>query len=581
MRRSAVLALAAAVALSVAAPALATHDRGEGKSHDSAAKDKHKGPKVKPTRYLAGAAVRSIDPTPQMLAQDFYLGGYGLSSGKVGNAVEPPVGVTKGRKATGILGGGANGYGSSVRVVAFGDGSRVITLAQLDVQGYFAAYKQGPFGLVDIRRDAAAKIETLAGGRKDVPTAGSILVDSNHTHAGADTAGVWGGVPTSYLKLVHDRTVEAIVEAWQSMQPANLYYGSVHAGVANQESRYPAADPLLTNQFSYDPNNQVVDDQLRVLRAVSAETGVPIVTYVNFSAHATVLGSSNTLVSGDYTGPLSRMLSADGGVGFAQVATLGRTQPARDGCTTAGLVGSAKDICAIEGYAARVALRAQDAIAAAQPLVGKAVVGLHSYFITDASENPPIVALTYAGVAVGAPIYRAVNPPWMAGNVLGTVSFSGRIGDILISGGPGEMYPQIVDTVARTVPARGHLSIGTAGDFLGYLIAPLEAYPEPVRRSLFDGPAPPTVSSCSGVPSPVGCPSPIDNDNHLFNPSYTFGERLTCSLLRGAGEAFGVGAQTYWSTYQRCAAFADDLAKPADYDTTFPAQPDLSEVLTH
>ena len=577
MRRSAVLAVAATVALAVAAPAFASHDHGKGKSQD----DHGKGHKPKPAVYLAGAAVRSIDPTPEMLAQDFYLGGYGLSSGKIGNQVEPPVGITKGRKATGILGGGANGYGSSVRVVAFGDGQHVITLAQLEVQGYFAAYKQGPFGLVDIRRDAAAKIATLAGKRKDLPTAGSILVDSNHTHAGPDTAGVWGGVPTSYLKLVHDRTVDAIVEAWKSMQPANLYYGAVHAGVVNEESRYPSADPLITNQFSYDPNNQVVDDELRVLRAVNPETGVPIVTYVNYSAHATVLGSSNTLVSGDYTGPLSRMLGADGGIGFAQVATLGRTQPARDGCTTPGLSGSARDICAIEGYAARVALRAKDAIAAAKPLMDKPIVGLHSYYITDAGANAPIMLLTYGGVAVGAPIYRAVNAPWMAGNVLGTVSFSGRIGDILISGGPGEMYPQIVDTVARTVHARGHINIGTAGDFLGYLIAPLEAYPEPIRRSLFDGPPPPTVSSCSGVPSPVGCPSPIDNDNHLFNPSYTFGERLTCSLLRGAGEAFGVGAQTYWSTYQRCAAFADDLAKPADLDTTFPAQPDLSAVLTH
>lgn len=576
MRRSAVLALAAALAVSVAGPALAGHDNGNGKS-----KDKGKGHKPKPALYLAGAAVRSIDPTPEMLAQDFYLGGYGLSSGKVGNAVEPPVSLTEGRKATGILGGGANGYGSSVRVVAFGDGTSVVTLAQLEVQGYFAAYKQGPFGLVDIRRAAAAKIAALAGKRKDVPTAGSILVDSNHTHAGADTAGVWGGVPTSYLKLVHDRTVDAIVEAWKSMQPAYLFYGSAHAGVDGQQARYPAGDPLLTNQFRNDPNNQVVDDGLRVIRAVNPRTGEPIVTYVNFSAHATVLGSSNTLISGDYTGPLSRMLGAEGGLGFAQVATLGRTQPARDGCATPGLVGSAKDICAIEAYAARVAARAKDAIAGAKPLMERPVVNLHSYYLTDASENPPIVALTYAGTIAGAPIYRAVNPPWMAGNVLGTVSFSGRIGDILISGGPGEMYPQILDTVARTVRARGHLSVGTAGDFLGYLIAPLEAYPEPIRRSLFDGPPPPGPSSCSGVPSPVGCPAPIDNDNHLFNPSYTFGERLTCSLLRGAGEAFGVGAQTYWSTYQRCAAFADDLAKPADLDTTFPAQPDLSAVITH
>jgi hypothetical protein len=36
------------------------------------------------------------------------------------------------------------------------------------------------------------------------------------------------------------------------------------------------------------------------------------------------------------------------------------------------------------------------------------------------------------------------------------------------------------------------------------------------------------------------------------------GERVTCSLLRGAGEVFGTGT-VYRSSYDRCAAFANDL----------------------
>ena len=139
--------------------------------------------------------------------------------------------------------------------------------------------------------------------------------------------------------------------------------------------------------------------------------------------------------------------------------------------------------------------------------------------------------------------------------------------------------------VRESVPARGYLNIGTAGDFLGYIVAPFEAYPEPVRRGFFDGGPPPAGNpDCSGgaapvaVPSPIGCPSPIDNDNYFFNASHTYGERLTCSLLRGAGEVLEADKNLYWSTYSRCPLFANDYAAPADLDTTFPAQPDLSAV---
>jgi hypothetical protein len=338
---------------------------------------------------------------------------------------------------------------------------------------------------------------------------------------------------------------------------------------------------LLTNQFSYDPANQEVDDQLRVLQARVPGTKRVVATYVNFSAHPTVLGSSNKLVSADYTGPLSAMLSTLGGVGMEQVATLGRTQPARDDCEDKTLKGSAADVCKINSYAHRVFLRAKQAVAAAKPLTGAAVVAMRSYLIEDTATNAPIVALEYGGFAAGAPLYRAPNTPWFTANEMGAPVFTGRIGGLLFEGGPGEIYPQIVAKVRTTVPALGHFTIGTAGDFLGYIVAPLAAYPEPIRRSMFDGAPLPTGNTCSGVPSPVGCPSPIDNDNYFFNVSHTFGERLTCAMLRGAGDVMTGDSSSYWSTYALCPAFANDYVLPAGTDTQFPDQPDLSAVITH
>ncbi|MDT7570467.1 MAG: hypothetical protein QOE05_641 [Actinomycetota bacterium] len=557
LRMSSVVALVAALALAGGVAALPARPAA------AACDDAHGQPVPVPTvaaaTYLVGADVESINPTAAMIAtKAFYLGGYGLSSGKVGNTVP----VIDGRLATGILGEGVHS-----RAIAISDGAKAIVLAQIETQGVYAAYKNGPYGIEDIRKDAAAAI---AKARPNGPKigAGQILVDSDHTHAGPDTAGVWGGVPNDYLQLVHDRTVTAVVKAYLAMVPAHLKYGTAKGGVNGKD-----ANALISNQFSNDPANQVMDDELRVLQATDARTGKVIVTYLNWSAHPTVLGGGNTLVSADYVGPLSTMLASYGGVGFSQVGTLGRSQPADRGCPDKALKDAAASLCALDEYAVRVFDRTRTALAKATPLTGKATVDLHSYLIQDVVTNGPIFALSNGGFAVGAPILRQTTPPWFTANVVGTTTYSGRIGDILLSASPGEPYPQIPLAVRAALPGmRGYLSLGTGGDFLGYLIAPVEAYPEPIRRSLLSGNPPPDGDTCSGLPSPLGCPSPIDNDTFFFNPSLTVGERIICSLLRGAGEVTGKGS-TARDARSTCALFGNDTLMPADADTTFDTGP--------
>ncbi len=524
---------------------------------------------LKKQRYLVGAAVESINPPQSMIdGGNFFLGGYGVTSGRVANRPEAQTPLAPARTAVGILRDGV-----ATRALVVSDGKQAIALAQIDVQGYFVAYRQGPFGLVDIRNHAAAEIARLRAAQGGPAMgAGQILVGSNHTHGGPDTAGVWGGVPTAYLRLVHDRTVTAIGTAWQRLRRADLVYGAVKAGVAETDD--PATDPLTHNQFAGDPANSVTDDEVRVLQATDADTGETIVTYVNLSSHPTMLEETNRHITSDYTGPLSAMLAETyGGIGFHQVGTLGRSQPNRLDCPTPGLTGTTYSECRLDQYAQRVAAKVAVALGGAKPVPTPPVVEMHSFVVADVMTNGPVFALGVGGTLVGAPIYRA-GAPWSTGNVLASMTFSGRIGDLLISGTPGEAYPQIPLTVRAAVErdagagVRGFLSISTAGDFLGYLIAPIEAYPRPIGATLFDV----NDASCG----PLGCVHPVENDNYLFNPSPTFGERVTCSLLRGAGEVLGRGADTYWSGYDRCLAFASDHKVPADADTVLPAQPDLS-----
>jgi hypothetical protein len=270
-----------------------------------------------------------------------------------------------------------------------------------------------------------------------------------------------------------------------------------------------------------------------------------------------------------------------GGDAMTVVGTLGRSQPNRPGCSMPQFKNEGDALCSLDSYSKEVVDRTKVALDNAQPLSGTAKVVANSYLITDPSTNPALLSLMFGGAAIGAPLYRAMTPPYLTGTTLGTSVTSVRIGDVLLSAGPGEMYPQIplkVRGAATQVqaPIRGFMTAGLADDQLGYIIAPLEAYPEPIKDSFFDSSFldPNKLNACeasygancdTGTFTPT--PDPIGNDNYFFNVSHTLGERLTCALLRGAGEAFDEGTKLR-DTYDRCAAFQNDAALPEGFDVT-------------
>jgi hypothetical protein len=476
-------------------------------------------PKHKPGGgYQVGVATRSTNPDDDgtYSGKPVYLGGYGIGGGSP---------VFQGRAATGILGPGVQ-----VRAFAVSAGKSNFAIADIEGQGWFAATKDGPYGLVDIRKEVARR----TGGAL---SADHVVVQSDHSHSGPDFMGVWGGVPVEYRRFVMSQAVDAIVAAYEQRRAGRLYYGTA-----------PGRD-LLSNQFDYDEANKAMDSDVRVLQARDRR-GRAFATMLDFSAHATVLGSSNTKASGDWVSLANPLLEQRfGGQAMTVVGTLGRTQPGDRGCSDPA--AASQDLCKLHDYAQRVVDRAADAVRDAKPLGGKPAVAARSYLITDPSSNALILGMEYAGGAIGLPLNRSMTPPWLTGNVLGTITASARIGDVLLSSGPGEMYPQIPLKVRELVPGlRGYMTAGLANDQLGYLIAPYESYPEPIRRSFFN-------ERGDEV-------SPIDNDNYFFNASHTIGERVTCSLLRGAGDLFGTDAR---DRYDRCAMFPNDAAVPPGFDT--------------
>jgi hypothetical protein len=469
--------------------------------------------------YSVGIGARFINPGTdgKFQGQPVYLGGYGLGS--------PP--LDTGRPATGIL-----GPGPSVRAIAISGGGRTVAVADIEVQGWFAANRDAPYGLVDIRRAVAAQ----SGGALK---ASDVAVQSDHSHSGADAMGVWGGVPLEFRRFMFNQAVGAILDAYRRRRPGTLYYGAVDGR------------DLQSNQFDYDPANRVMDSEVRVLQARD-DDGRPFATMLDFSSHATVLGSDNTKISGDWPQAANPMLQERfGGDAMTVVATLGRTQPGDRGCTKPA-TGDALQLCKLDDYAKRVVDRADAAARAASPLSGTPLVDARSYLIQDVTSSPFLLGLVYAGQAAGAPLNRSVTPPWLAGSVLGTSTGSLRIGDVLLSVIPGEAYPQIALAVRAQAPGmRGYMTAGLADDQLGYLIAPYAAYPEPIRRTFFN--------------QRGDALSPIDNDNYAFNVSHTMGERVRCSLLRGAGEVSGRGTSLRDADLN-CAPFANDALQAPGAD---------------
>ena len=478
-----------------------------------------------PPSYWMGIGAASIAPEAdgKWKGQAVNLGGYGLGAG---------------RAATGIL-----GEGPMVRAAAITDGAKgTLIVANLETQGWFADNRNGA-GLIDIRRSI---VQPLGGA----VTPQQVIVQSNHSHGGADPMGVWGGVPTEFIDHMAARARRAMLEAYVNRRPGKLVYGAVDGR------------DLLSNQFDYDEANKSVDSEVRVLQAQDPQTGRPFATLLNFSAHSTVLGDDNTRITGDWGQAANQLMEQRfGGRAMTMIGTFGRTQPNERGdaaCKPRGDAASAAfNLCKIDVYGRQVVDRTAQALRAATEVpAAKPRVDARSYLVTDPSSNAIILGLEIGGQGAGAPFNRSLTPPWQQGNVIGTSTASALVGDVLVSGGPGEMYPQIPLKVRDTVKGlRGYMTAGLANDQLGYLIAPFEAYPEPIRRSFF------TQEGVTGDEVPV---SPIDNDNYFFNVSHTMGERVTCSLLRGAEEL--LARPNTRSSYNRCALFGNDQALPAGSD---------------
>lgn len=371
--------------------------------------------------YCVGAAVRDISPSSPV-----YLGGYGFGPVRLSTGIQTPI---------------------SARALAVSKGDQTVVFAAIDTQGHFLAYQgspdgsvDGPYGFADIRR----RVSEDSGIPKQ-----NIIIQSIHDHAGPDDTGLWGGLSNDYLQFIADQTTAAIEAAIAAEKPAFLYDASIDT----------APDHLLANIL---PSAYPIDTMLRVLVAKDGK-GKAIATMVNFSAHPTVLGSGNTLISPDWPGATRNALeqAAPGSIAMVMVGSVGRTQP--DTTNTAG-----SDFAAAKAYGDQIATLALQALSSEKRVDGP--ISATETALEEISENPLLTDLNLGGTAGVDRILRSILPPYLtaAPATYGTVVGAARIGNVLFSAVPAESYPETELVLEQRVHAQDHFLFGLAEDQLGY-----------------------------------------------------------------------------------------------------------------
>jgi hypothetical protein len=465
--------------------------------------------------FNVGAAKALTNPTA---GERLCLGGYGSC---------PDGG---GRTMTGIR---DDMYARALAVG--GKGSDLILVHTTNI-GLFVSYKADGVGIYHLRQEVAR--------RTGVP-ADHVIVQADHSHSGPDTIGIWGGVPESWLRHLQSQAVEAAVAAWRARRPARIFVGT-------------ADGAGITSSYDSEPNLST-DDEFRLLWAED-RAGKRIATLSNYSPHATVLGSANKGASGDWPEWAAQIAEARfGGIGVAGVGTLGREDFGAD--ESQGL-----DHAEAEARA-RLDRMITEATANASPVPAGNGVDVESVYVHEPIAQPILFLNRMPEGAVDAGGYdisldRDTDAPWLNGATLGTYAGAARIGDVFFGMSPGEPFPQIQEYLrdeGGVTGARAYFHLGATNDFLGYMLRPVEAYPQVLAEGAgyLIGCPEEEVLVRSGLPYDDAC-----TDHWTLMVSPTIGSHVACTIQQAATKiGFGAGRRD-----DGCAALTalDGVGAPAE-----------------
>ena len=463
-----------------------------------------------PGQILAGAAKVSLEPRPQD-----YNGTWETDYNKCANLSDNEEGVREGAMHVAdfrvrwaensnciYMGGYGIGpmnpivkwtdpYGLWVRSVALSDGSDTVVLTLIDAIYWEAHYNNmcDGCGFLDLA-------DTLAAETGLKPE--DFIFASTHSHTSMDFIGGWGGVPEWYMRQATDSLKSAATAAIANMQPAVLETGEVMAREFNGERRdyYRSAEddnlswfraiaaddqpkPEVCTTPTPEPSPSPTDRPKKKDPAPSpapsptpvcepASPGRAIATVGAFAAHPVTADESSGIADADFPAVFAKTVEDRfGGTGMFLQTGLGNISPRGDklrmGEGLASLVpaiGSGTQITATD---VRVGRTMWDQPVTNIPLGSLGVAG---FFDRTMNDTPAAEA---EGKGPENKKCRSASPISVNTSVSAV-----KIGSLWITGGPGELFSNLSNSIEERNATGVTLALGLVNDGLGYIMQSFE-----------------------------------------------------------------------------------------------------------
>lgn len=419
-------------------------------------------------------------------------------------------------------------YGLWARATAVSDGTDTIVMMILDGAYYFAKYGQmcndnpthastfdgtGPgantytqdCGFRDLQASMAAKYGYTgpsARGAFGVEPS-SFFLASSHAHASPDFVGAWGGVPRWYMQQVEDAIREAVYGAIDSMQPSYLEAGEIlyrggnnerrnhyHSAEENSETwmRFVAeedAEPICTTP-SPSPSSteqvppghakkQTPEPSPTPSCTQPSPTKRAVATIGTYAAHPT--DSSGGRAYADLAGVFAKRAEERfGGIGlyfqtgFGNMSSrIGRSQLAQKLVDFMPDLGQGRQVTG--NLDVKTVMRTFD-----QPATNVVLTsgGASGVFDRPFESRPSAVSIGKGSLTAdtSAMPYKRCNSA-SALTVNSQVSVA-KIGDLLITGGPGELFSNLTNTIKEQHPDGITFPLSLINDGLGYIMQSIE-----------------------------------------------------------------------------------------------------------
>ena len=368
-------------------------------------------------------------------------------------------------------------HGLHVRSVALSDGEETVVLTLIDAVYYLGHYREMCDGCGSL--DIAERL----GDELDIDPAG-LFISATHSHTAPDLIGGWGGAPEWYMQQVGDAIEDSIRDALADMEPAVLEVGEVFAREYNRARRnvYRAAeepgmswlraiavedtdtDDVHPGDGNRSPNapgpggdDGRQGDDPRVIATVGA-----------YAAHPVTRSAGTGVAHGDWPAVFAKQLEDDGaGVGMGLATGLGNVSPRNLGDDGgASLANSIPPV-------------------GSGTFVGDPEVRVAAERWTHPVTNPVLTSLALPGffdrpfdagpatVEVGTHDARPCRSTSAVG--VATQVNAARVGDLMITGAPGETFSNLSNTLKEQNPTGVTMPLGMVNDGLGYIVQSFEA----------------------------------------------------------------------------------------------------------